>query len=244
MAMDIVPFDFNGNEIRTLGTWDAPLFVAADVCAVLDLSNVSKACESLDDDEKLISQLVISGQNRDVICVTESGLYSLVLRSRKKQAKVFKKWITSKVIPSIRKTGSYIKPMSPAEMMMHQAQMMLEMEQRQNALELENQRLRMEQEQIRAEHNLLHDAVVQHDAEIGRIFEPDGMMITLAGCLNLHGKHATAAELSPVGRKASKAYREKYEQDPPKLGDARFGTVAAYPQAIAEQALRECGYIA
>lgn len=110
MANNIVPFDFNGFEIRTLGTWDAPLFIAADVCTVLGIANASDACDPLDDDEKLISSIPISGQNRDVLCLTESGLYSLVLRSRKSQAKVFKKWITAEVIPSIRKTGGYQVP--------------------------------------------------------------------------------------------------------------------------------------
>jgi prophage antirepressor-like protein len=105
--MSILPFDFNGNEIRTLGTWDAPLFVAADVCAVLEISNVSQACSYLDEDEKGIISSDTLGGKQDLLCVSESGLYSLVLRSRKPQAKAFKKWITAEVIPSIRKTGQY-----------------------------------------------------------------------------------------------------------------------------------------
>ena len=105
--MAMVPFDFNGFELRTLGTIEAPLFVASDVCAVLDISNVSDACNGLDDDEKLLSVMSIAGQRRDLICITESGLYSLVIRSRKPQAKSFRKWITSEVLPAIRKTGSY-----------------------------------------------------------------------------------------------------------------------------------------
>jgi len=104
--MSMIPFDFNGFELRTVGTIEAPLFVAADVCAVLDLGNVSKACEGLDEDEKYLSPLVI-GTSRDLLCITESGLYSLVIRSRKPQAKSFRKWITSEVLPAIRKTGSF-----------------------------------------------------------------------------------------------------------------------------------------
>jgi len=105
--MAMVPFDFNGFELRTLGTIEAPLFVASDVCAVLDISNVSDACNGLDDDEKLLSVMSIAGQKRELLCLTESGLYSLVIRSRKPQAKLFRKWLTSEVIPAIRKTGSY-----------------------------------------------------------------------------------------------------------------------------------------
>lgn len=84
-----------------------PWFIAADVCKALGLGNVSKACERLDDDEKLVSQLVIAGQNRDVLLLNESGLYNLILTSNKPQAKPFKKWVTSDVLPSIRKTGGY-----------------------------------------------------------------------------------------------------------------------------------------
>ena len=100
--MSMIPFDFNGFELRTLGTIEAPLFVAADVCAVLGISNVSAACDGLDDDEKLLSSMVASGQKRELLCLTESGLYSLVFRSRKPQSRLFRKWITSDMIPAIR----------------------------------------------------------------------------------------------------------------------------------------------
>jgi len=69
--MAIVPFDFNGFELRTLGTIEDPLFVAADVCAVLDIGNVSAACDGLEDDEKLLSSMVASGQTRELLCLTE-----------------------------------------------------------------------------------------------------------------------------------------------------------------------------
>jgi prophage antirepressor-like protein len=107
MTDKVVPFDFNGFEVRTLGTWDAPLFVAADVCAALGIVDVSNACKNLDDDEKGAATVRTPGGNQELLAVSESGLYSLILRSRKPQAKNFKKWITSEVIPSIRKTGSY-----------------------------------------------------------------------------------------------------------------------------------------
>jgi len=117
------------------------------------------------------------------------------------------------------------------------------LEKRQVELDLENQRLRLEQIQIKAEQAQQAETLLQHDAEIGRIFEPDGMLITLAGCLNLHGKRATAAQLSQVGRFASKLFRDKYDKEPEKIGDARFGKVFAYPSAIAEIALTHFGYI-
>lgn len=68
------------------------------------------ATQRIDDDEKLIQKLFVSGQDRNVTTINESGLYSLVLTSNKPEAKAFKKWITSEVLPSIRKNGGYLAP--------------------------------------------------------------------------------------------------------------------------------------
>ena len=84
-----------------------PWWVAREVCIVWGLGDVSKAVQRLDDEDKLIRTLFVSGQNRDIWFFNESGLYSLILTSRKPEAKAFKKWVTSEVLPSIRKTGSY-----------------------------------------------------------------------------------------------------------------------------------------
>lgn len=107
MNMNIIPFDYEGSQIRVVMQNGNPWWVATDVCTILDHSNVSQAVSRLDDDEKLVSSLVISGQNRNVICINEPGLYSLILTSRKQEAKAFKRWITHEVLPTIRKTGSY-----------------------------------------------------------------------------------------------------------------------------------------
>ncbi|OKH14838.1 hypothetical protein NIES592_08145 [Fischerella major NIES-592] len=89
---------------------DDPWWVAADVCAVLEHSNPSSAIARLDDDEKKLldpKQYLGSSSNQEFWAINESGLYSLILTSRKPQAKRFKKWVTSEVLPAIRKTGSY-----------------------------------------------------------------------------------------------------------------------------------------
>ncbi len=65
------------------------------------------ACQNLPDDEKLIQTLLVSGQQRDMICVTESGLYRLIFRSNKPEAEKFRRWVFHKVLPAIRKTGSH-----------------------------------------------------------------------------------------------------------------------------------------
>jgi len=109
-------FQFNSKDIRVIEKEGQPWFVARDVCEVLEIQNISQAVESLDEDEKLTYTMYISGQNRAVRLINESGLYSLVLTSRKPEAKTFKKWITSEVIPQIRKTGSYQRPKSLEEL--------------------------------------------------------------------------------------------------------------------------------
>lgn len=96
-------------KVRTVTLDGAPCFVAADVCRALDIANSRDAVNRLDDDEK--NTVVLTDGNRgnpNVTVVTESGLYSLVLGSRKPEAKQFKRWITHEVIPTIRKTGGYV----------------------------------------------------------------------------------------------------------------------------------------
>ena len=131
-------------EIRAVEKASEPWFVAADVCKVLEHSNTAMALERLDDDEKYKFSLGLSGG--DTWCVNEPGLYSLVLGSRKPEAKAFKRWITHEVIPSIRKTGGYIadqEAMSPEELMakalMVAQKTLADREVRISALTVENQ---------------------------------------------------------------------------------------------------------
>lgn len=102
-------FNATSQEVTSLLIENEPFFVAKDVCDILELGNVTKALYGLDDDEKLTLQLVRAGQNRKVNCINESGLYALILRSNKPEAKVFRKWVTSEVLPAIRKRGYYGK---------------------------------------------------------------------------------------------------------------------------------------
>jgi len=104
----IIPFEFESHALRVnLDAAGQPWFVAADVCAALDLPETHKAIARLDDDEKGRNSIPTPGGQQDMSMVNESGLYNLVLGSRKPEAKRFKRWITHEVLPSIRKTGSY-----------------------------------------------------------------------------------------------------------------------------------------
>jgi prophage antirepressor-like protein len=103
-------FAFESNEVRIVMVDGDPWFVAKDVCAVLEHSDVSMACRRLDDDEKGTSLIGTPGGTQTMTTINESGLYSLIMTSRKPEAKRFKKWVNSEVLPSIRKTGSYSLP--------------------------------------------------------------------------------------------------------------------------------------
>jgi len=97
-------------QIRTVSQGGEPWFVAADVCAALELGNSRQAITRLDDDEKGVISTDTLGGKQEMATVNEPGLYSLVLGSRKPEAKAFKRWITHEVIPAIRKHGMYATP--------------------------------------------------------------------------------------------------------------------------------------
>jgi prophage antirepressor-like protein len=106
---NLITKTFEGHTIRAyLDESGNPWFVAADVCAAIDLGNVTQSIKRLDDDEQaLISNEGIHRGAGQVNVINESGLYSLILGSRKPEAKLFKKWVTNEVLPSIRKTGAF-----------------------------------------------------------------------------------------------------------------------------------------
>lgn len=103
----VIPFQFDAREVRTMLIDDQPWFVAADVCQALAVRNNRDALSRLDEDEKGVATTDTLGGSQAVGIINESGLYSLILTSRKTEAKRFKKWITAEVLPAIRRTGQY-----------------------------------------------------------------------------------------------------------------------------------------
>ncbi len=104
---------FEGSDIRIINQEGAFWFVASDVCRVLEVQNVTQAVQRLDDDERSMFNI---GRQGFTNMVNEYGLYSLILTSRKPEAKQFKRWVTHDVLPAIRETGSYKKQMTPREL--------------------------------------------------------------------------------------------------------------------------------
>lgn len=95
-------------KIRTIIKDGAPWFVLADVCKILEISNSRMVANRLDDEDLMSVKLTSGGQHRDMTAISESGLYDAILRSDKPQAKPFRKWVTSEILPTIRKTGGYV----------------------------------------------------------------------------------------------------------------------------------------
>ena len=110
--MSALTFSFENSSVRTLGTPEAPLFVATDICKALSHSNPRKAIADLVDPEDIVKAEITDsmGRTQTVNCVTESGLYALIFGSKLESAKRFKRWVTSEVLPAIRRTGRYEAP--------------------------------------------------------------------------------------------------------------------------------------
>ena len=110
-------FSFENNQVRTILINDEPYFVGKDVANVLGYSNTKDALlRHVDLEDKMGSRITTSGQSREMTIINESGLYSLILKSKLPNARKFKRWVTSEVLPTIRKTGSYTNvPRSFAE---------------------------------------------------------------------------------------------------------------------------------
>ena len=117
---EIQVFTYQHREVRTVELNGEPWFVLKDVCEVLSIGTPAKVAERLDEDEKGMSQIHTPGGLQNVSIITESGLYNVILRSDKPEAKPFRKWVTSEVLPSIRKSGGYIAgqdQLTPEELM-------------------------------------------------------------------------------------------------------------------------------
>ncbi|BCL40021.1 Bro-N domain-containing protein [Nostoc sp. MS1] len=105
-------FVFESQEVRFVGTAEKPEWVAADVCACLELSDTSKSLETLELDEKGTKNVRTPGGEQEMLTVTEPGLYRLIFKSRKPVAKRFQRWVFHEVLPSLRHTGKYEMPQS------------------------------------------------------------------------------------------------------------------------------------
>lgn len=129
-------WNYESSEVRTVQVNGEPWFVLSDVCKVLEISNSRNISSRLEPDEKGVTLVDTLGGAQQMTIINESGLYTVILRSDKPQAKPFRKWVTSVVLPSIRKTGSYsVQQPNAFENLSPQLQVLIQMETRQKQIE-------------------------------------------------------------------------------------------------------------
>ncbi|MDA2805723.1 BRO-N domain-containing protein [Nocardiopsis suaedae] len=196
----------------------APWFVLADVCRALEIGNTSDAARSLDEDEKQqvngnVDTIDVAPGGRHPWVVNESGLYSLILRSRKPEAKRFKKWVTSEVLPAIRRTGAYTRSKSTLELLRDQVDVAIAHEQRMNELETRQNTV---------------------EARVDALEEGHGWTSAL-GYAKRNGHSTEAAYLRRVGICASALLRSR-GQEPIKVHSAVYGEINTYPDEVLREA--------
>ncbi len=135
MSNELQVFSYTeAHQIRTTVIDGEPWFVAKDICDVLGLADVTSALRTLDDDEKLVRKISGAGQIREMATITEPGLYKLIMRSSKPEAKQFTRWVTHEVLPSIHKSGMYLTDKA-ADALQHNPEEFAKMAARCSALE-------------------------------------------------------------------------------------------------------------
>src|SRR4051812_5148401 len=193
---DLQVFDFNSRTVRVVDRDGEPWWVAADVCQ----------------DDRGISNVDTPSGTQEMLIINESGLYSLILTSRKAEAKLFKRWVTSDVLPALRKTGFYSAHASE-DPLVTQARLHLETVQRQVELE------RAQREQQRQ--------IDELKTQVGLT----STHMTLMGWCSTHGISLSRAEAAREGRFVARLCREKGLASQ-KVADVRYGRVNAYPVEV------------
>ncbi len=209
---NIIPFEYESKSVRVVTDNDgAPWWIASDVCAVLDLSNPTEAIRGLDDDEKSTLRISEGGPERNII--NEPGLYSLIIRSNKPQARKFKRWITHDVLPSIRKNGNYeVESVSELDLIIKSAKAMKQIE----AKQIEHhQRLQV-----------LEAKQHTNSGETG--------YWTISAWCKLNNLSLSLEDAKRKGRQASRLSTE-WDVQVSSVPDERFGRVNSYREDVLEE---------
>ena len=215
----------NLGSVRTVLLNNEVWFCIKDVCDILELTNPTVVAKRLDEDEKAKFDLGL--KNGELTNFTnESGLYTLILRSDKPEAKPFRKWITSEVIPAIRKTGKYEeKPMTSAQYLLQQAQWMVEAENRMSNIENNvaqtSQSIgNIKKDITRIEHNERRTVTSNH--------------LTVIAYANMKGIKPNTYNSSVMGRKATKVCRTRGLLTGTVV-DSKYGLINTYPLEVLDE---------
>lgn len=203
-------------NFREYGDFENPLFLARDVAEWIEHSNVTIMLNGIDNTEKIVikipsnNSLVGLQSNTEYTFLTEEGLYEVLMLSRKPIAKEWKKKV-KEILKEIRKTGTYTRPLTPAEQLLAQAKVMVDMENRLNILEKNTARL---------ENNLRRTITSDY--------------FTVIGYANFRGINANTYNSSVIGRKASKICKD-CGLAIGKVIDSKYGTINTYPLDVLDE---------
>jgi prophage antirepressor-like protein len=240
----IEPFDFNGNPIRIVIIDGDPWFVNIDVCAPLGIERPADAVRRLDEDEyRQVDATTVSGRTpgfgpQAFTVVSESGLYSLVLGSRKPEAKAFKRWVTGEVLPQIRRTGMYATPASTSDgldLLEQQAELHLasikRMKQIERKVEEQAKAIEAHEEQQRRQAVEMGEQQLRLDR-----LEENHERVTAVGYANTRGLRSDVAYLNKLGRVAS-AVAKQWGIEVSRVHSTIWGEVNAWPVEVWDEAL-------
>ena len=214
----------NLGSVRTVLLNNEPWFCIKDICDILGLTNPTVVTQRLDEDE--VTKFNLGSKVGITNFTNESGLYTLILRSDKPEAKPFRKWITSEVIPAIRKTGKYEeKPMTSAQYLLQQAQWMVEAENRMNNIENDVAQTNhsignMKKDITRIEHNERRTVTSNH--------------LTVIAYANMKGIKPNTYNSSVMGRKATKVCRTRGLLTGTVV-DSKYGLINTYPLEVLDE---------
>lgn len=225
MSNSLIFKNENLGEVRVIFIDNEPLFCLSDICKALKLTNptmVLNAIKSEFDDDLSQTYPIKDnlGRTQNATFVTEAQLYFVLMRSDKAEAKEFRKWINTEVLPSIRKTGSYsTKPLSQIEILQSSIAILAEQEKKLNLLESKADDLH--KEQLKVKHN------------INRLLNNDNYM-TLIAFMNLHNIKQKGYHLPSLGKKAKKLSLEQGAFMGAVI-DPRYGRINTYSTEILKQ---------
>ena len=227
---ELVPFDYSGQQIRTVLVNDEPWFVAVDVCAVLGIRNPRDAARSLDEDEVGTADVIDAmGRTQQTVIISEPGLYALLARSRRPEARPFRRWVNHEVLPSVRRTGSYsveqARPQSELDLIIA------------SALEMKRMSERVEQAATAAV-EAAQDARVAN-ARIDAI-EGRHDWFSALGYAKTHGMATDSMSLARFGKLAATIARAE-GVEPNKVQHAHFGAVNEFPVHVWDRARTALG---
>jgi len=219
-------FQFDDHPVRVVTRNGEPWFVAADVCAALTIGNPTDALKRLDSDEQALDSIEgLTRGNDNVNLVSESGMFSLTLGSRKPEARRFKKWVTSEVLPSIRKTGFYGTLSNPImNMIVQQAIQYDKLEQQQKELA----------SQLQTATSLISATSARVEQVAAVVGAQDPQFYSIKAYANILGVRVDDQAASKLGRVAARVSRES-GVDVGSVKDHVWGKVNAYHESILEQ---------